>query len=249
MKIFDLDSPLMRFLGRVADLMIVNLLIIICCLPIFTIGPALTAGHYVCLKMVRHEETYIIKNFFKSFKDNFKQGTLIWLILLVAILIVAGDYYVIVKSGMEFHKVFKIFLIVAGAILGLICLFIFPVLAKFDNTIRATFRNAFIMSLVQLPKGVLMVVLYLAPWLIMEMYMQIVPVVLMLGISVPMFLSAMLYNKFFQKIEDNVLAEQEASAEPEEVEDDPDRIFSDKLDESLVEQNTNEAMIPGNKEN
>ena len=237
MKIFNLDSPLMVFLGKVADLMIINILTIICCIPIFTIGPALTAAHYVCLKMVRKEDTYIVRSYFKSFKENFKQGTLIWLIILAALLILVGDYYIIAKSGLEFHKVLKIAIIVVGVVLILVMMMVFPTLAKFDNTIKATLKNAFFMALLQLPKVVIMAVLYVAPLFIAAFYYQAVPVVMMLGISLPIFLSAMMYNKFFQKIEDNILAAQEEAEGPKKEEDDPDRIFSDKLDEALIAEN------------
>ena len=237
MKIFNLDSPLMQFLGKVADLMIINILTMLCCLPIITVGPALTAAHYVCLKMVRDEECYIVRSYFKSFKENFKQGVLIWLIILAAILILAGDYYIITKSGLEFSKVLTTAIIVVAIVLLMVTIFIFPTLAKFDNTIKATFKNAFFMAILQLPKTALMVVLYVAPVVIMAFFYQAVPVVMMLGISVPIFLSAMLYNKFFQKIEDNILEAQAEAEGPKEEEDDPDRIFSDKLDEALIEQN------------
>lgn len=237
MKIFNLDSPLMQFLGKVADLMIINILTMLCCLPIITVGPALTAAHYVCLKMVRDEECYIVRSYFKSFKENFKQGVLIWLIILAAILILAGDYYIITKSGLEFSKVLTTAIIVVAIVLLMVTIFVFPTLAKFDNTIKATFKNAFFMAILQLPKTALMVVLYVAPVVIMAFFYQAVPVVMMLGISVPIFLSAMLYNKFFQKIEDNILEAQAEAEGPKEEEDDPDRIFSDKLDEALIEQN------------
>jgi len=235
MKIFDLESPLMQFLGKVADLMIINCITLICCIPIFTIGPALTAAHYVCLKMVRKEDGYIVKNYFKSFKQNFKQATLIWMLLLAVILILAGDYYIIAKSGLEFHKIFKILLIIVGVVIAMVAMFIFPVLAKFDNTIRATIKNAFLMSLLQLPKVFLMVILYAIPLVVFIFWVQATPVVIMFGISLPIFLSAALYNKFFQRIEDGILEQQGGSEEAEE-EDDPDRIFSDKLDESLIGQ-------------
>ena len=237
MKIFNLDSPLMQFLGKVADLMIINILTMLCCLPIITVGPALTAAHYVCLKMVKDEECYIVRSYFKSFKENFKQGVLIWLIILAAILILAGDYYIITKSGLEFSKVLTTAIIVVAIVLLMVTIFVFPTLAKFDNTIKATFKNAFFMAILQLPKTALMVVLYVAPVVIMAFFYQAVPVVMMLGISVPIFLSAMLYNKFFQKIEDNILEAQAEAEGPKEEEDDPDRIFSDKLDEALIEQN------------
>ena len=71
MKFLSLDSPLMRFLGKMADLMILNLLVIFCSIPIITMGASLTAMHYVALKIVRNEEAYITKDFFKSFKCTF----------------------------------------------------------------------------------------------------------------------------------------------------------------------------------
>lgn len=73
MKIFDLDSPLMQVLNKVADLMWLNVLTLICCIPIFTAGASLTAMNYMALKIVRGEECYITRGFFKSFKMNFKQ--------------------------------------------------------------------------------------------------------------------------------------------------------------------------------
>ena len=76
-RFFNMDSPVMNFLGRVADLVWLNILYIICCLPIFTIGAATSALYYVTMKMVADEEGYITKSFFKSFKDNFKQATII----------------------------------------------------------------------------------------------------------------------------------------------------------------------------
>ena len=87
MKLFNLDSPLMQGLSKMADLMWLNVLTLLCCLPVVTMGASLTAMNYVALKIVRDEECYISKSFFKSFKENFKQATIIWLMILVAALI------------------------------------------------------------------------------------------------------------------------------------------------------------------
>ena len=83
-RIFNMDNKFFVFMGRVADLMILNILCIICCIPIITIGASVTAMYYVTLKMARNEESYIVRSFFKSFKENFKQATVIWLVALVA---------------------------------------------------------------------------------------------------------------------------------------------------------------------
>ena len=80
-RLFNMDNKFFTVMGRVADLIMLNVVFLICCLPIVTIGASLTALHYVTLKMTRNEESYIIRSFFKSFKQNFKQSTLIWILM------------------------------------------------------------------------------------------------------------------------------------------------------------------------
>ena len=116
MKIFDLDSPLMNVLNKMADLMWLNILTLICCIPIITAGAAFTSMHYVALKIVRNEESYITRSFFKSFKTNFRQATLIWLMILLIAAVLGGDYYIITKSGIQFSSVLVV-LIMAAAVL------------------------------------------------------------------------------------------------------------------------------------
>lgn len=234
MKLFNLDSPVMQALGKMADLMWLNVLTLICCIPIVTVGASLTALNYMALKIVRNEECYITRGFFKSFKENFKQATLIWLLMIVVIFFLAGDFYIMKYSGIEFSKVLQI-VIIAVAVLFVFCaMFVFPVLAKFENTLWRTIKNAFLMSIMQFPKTILMVVLYAVPPILFVLFYQTVPLVFLFGLSVPAWLSAMLYNKFFHQLEERVL-----SANPpveETVEDDgEERIFKDELDEELTE--------------
>ena len=81
-KFFDLDSPLMRFLSKLADLMILNIVFLITCIPVVTIGAAWTSLYYVTLKMVRDEEGTIVRSYFHSFRQNFRQATILWLAIL-----------------------------------------------------------------------------------------------------------------------------------------------------------------------
>ena len=89
---FGLDSPLMRFLSRLADIFILNILFLICCVPVITIGASATALYTVTLKMARNEESYMVKGFWKAFKSNFKISTIVWLIMLVLGIILGLDY-------------------------------------------------------------------------------------------------------------------------------------------------------------
>lgn len=90
-RFFNMDNKFFTFMSRVADLIILNLLCIVCCIPVVTIGPSIAAMFYVTLKMVRNEESYIVRGFFKSFKQNLKQGIVINLIMLVAALLLYFD--------------------------------------------------------------------------------------------------------------------------------------------------------------
>ena len=231
MKIFDLDSPLMNVLNKMADLMWLNILTLISCIPVITAGAALTSMHYVALKIVRNEESYITRSFFKSFKTNFRQATLIWLLLMLVAAILGGDYYIITKSGMQFSQVLVVLIMAAGVLVICTSLYVFPVLAKFDNTIMGTIRNAFIMSILQLPKTVVMFVMAFFPLIIYLVSLRLIPIIFLFGFSLPAYASAMLYNKFFQKLEDQLLSEQEPAPEISPEED--ERVFHDELDESL----------------
>lgn len=229
MKFFQLDSPLMNFLNKVADLMWLNILTMVCCIPIVTAGASFTALHYMALKIVRNEECYITRGYFKSFKENFKQATVIWLILLLVALVLAGDFYIISKAGIEFHIVIKVIIMAAAVLVLFTAVFVFPVLAKFDNTIKRTLKNAFVMSILQFPKTILMIVLYAVPAVVALLSYRAWPVVFLFCFSVPALIAAMLYNKFFQKLEDQILAEA-SEGEGTSGEEEDERIFKDELE-------------------
>lgn len=200
-RLFNLDSPLFSFLNRLADLFFLNILTMICCIPVITAGASLTALNYVVLKMVRNEEGYLTRAFFKSFKQNFKQATIIWLIFLAVIGILAGDAFIMKYSSVEFPSWLRIALTVLAFTVFFVWVHVFPVLAKFENSIRQTFKNALFMGILALPKTILMMVCWLIPVGASIFFIRAVPLVLILGISGPAFLCALLYNKTFKRFE------------------------------------------------
>lgn len=233
MKLFDVDSPLMQGLNKMADLLWLNVLTVICCLPVVTIGASLTALNYMALKIARDEECYITRGFFKSFRENFKQATVIWLIFLAVIIVLVLDFRIMLASEAEI-SVFMQTLMGASALFGLFAfMFVFPLLAKFDNPVRKTIKNAFLVSAVQFPKTILMIILYAIPVLLFFFVYFAVPLSLMFGLSVPAWLSAKLYSKFFRKLENQIL-EKEGSREGEGEPQEDERIFKDEMDPVLV---------------
>lgn len=147
MNIFSFNSWLSRFLYLVADIVLLHILWIICSLPIVTIGASTTALYSSCMKRIRRDEGYITGNFFRAFKSNFRQSTLIWLLLLA----VGGILYMDLWIGLSVEGVLgKIMLVSCSMLLiPFFCtvLYIFPVQAKFENRILDNLKNAFLMSL------------------------------------------------------------------------------------------------------
>lgn len=236
MKFFDLESPLMQGLNKAADLMILNILTLVCCIPIITAGASITAMHYMALKMARNEECYIVRDFFKSFKLNFKQATLIWLLVFFILVVLVGDFYIMNYMEMAFGNVLKIILTVIAFVALFTYMFLFPVLARFDNTIIRTFKNAFFIGIMQFPKTILMMILSVAPVVLFLFLPQIMPIIFCFGMAVPAWLSAKLYSNFFRRLEDQINAAnapEEGEIPPADEED--ERIFKDELDESLLE--------------
>ena len=212
-KIFNLDSPIMRALGRVADIVVLNILTFICCIPIITIGAALTAQHYVVLKMVRNEEGHIGRTFFKSFKENFRQATCIWLIFLAFIVIFGFDVYMFLYSGIEFPQ-FMVIMVGAFAIIAMMVgVYVFPVLSKFDNTVKNTIINSFKMAVISLPQTILMIIIYAVPVIMLLNSLQLVPIVAFFGLSGTAYVCAMLYNGIFKKFEPAEEAEENGEFE------------------------------------
>lgn len=232
MKFLDIDGPLMQFLSKMADLMWLNILTMVCCIPIITAGASLTALNYMALKIVRGEECYITKGFFKSFKDNFKQSTIIWCFFLLVAAVIGTDYRIMMNTELGESKAMKILIIAAAALVLFTFMFVFPVQAKFVNSVRRTIWNAFVFSVFQFPRTALMVVLYVIPFVIWYFFPYIFPVIFVFCLSLPAFLSAKLYNNFFLSLEEKILAQTDGEqSEAEEGEE--ERIFKDELDENI----------------
>ena len=237
MRILDIDGPLIQFLGKMADLMWLNILTMLCCIPIVTAGASLTALNYMALKIVRNEECYITRGFFKAFKDNFFQSTAIWFIFLLVAGILATDYRIMTTADVQISGVVRMAILVFGMITLFTFVFVFPVQAKFANPVKRTIWNAFVFSIVQFPKTILMIVLYVVPYVMVYLFNGIFPVIFVFCLSIPALLSAKLYNKFFMRLEEKIAAaDKEADGGAADDEEDV-RIFKDELDETIGQNN------------
>lgn len=223
-RLFDIDGPFMSGLSRFADIIILNILYLICCIPVFTIGAATTALYYVTLKMVRNEDCYTVKSFFKSFKLNFKQATCIWLIFLFAIIAIVTDFRIInggitTQAGLSvsISKAIVVMLFVSCIVLTFVLSYVFPILSKFDNTIKNTIKNAFLMSMKHLPSTVAIVVINLVPWVLIYLLPSLT-IILIISFALSAYGCSFLFNKIFKlyMVEKEVVADENFSINSDE---------------------------------
>ena len=207
-RFLNLDSPLMIFLSNLTDIVVLNVLCFICCIPIITIGPSVTAMHYVTLKIVRDEEIYVLRDYFKAFKENFKQSIIAWMVFLVITAVFFVDYLILKDMGLENTKVF--FMII-GAIYLLVCLtmmYVFPLMARFENSLKQTVKNAFFMSILHIFKTVIMAVIYAIPFVLLPLHYNVLMFFLLVGLSGPAYFNSFIWKSIFKKYEPEKVEEE-----------------------------------------
>ncbi len=203
MKFLNYDSPIMQFLSRLTDIFILNILFIVCSLPVVTIGASATALYSVTLKMAKNEESYIFQSYFGAFKSNFKQSTISWLILMLIGTVLWGDYRALGIMGEPLQRIFSFVLFAAGVLLLFTALYLFPYIARFENTIKNSIKNAFMISIAQLPYTLLLLLLFaLAAAFTLFIDLRITGFVwFVIGFSGIAYLNSFLLRRAFRRFE------------------------------------------------
>lgn len=203
-RFFSMDNKFFVFMGKVADLCLLNLVCLACCIPIVTAGASITALYYVTLKMVRNEESYIFKSFFKSFKQNFRQATIIHLIMVAAAVLLYLDTNIVKAMGEPMSQIMSVIFAVFTLVYAMILLYLYPILAKFYNSVKNTFTNAVLMAIRHLPYTIIMLIICALPLLIffvpsLQMQMTLILLLLLFGMAVIAYLNSFFLVKIFDK--------------------------------------------------
>lgn len=151
MKFLAIDSPVMRVLGRLGDIIILNMIFVVGCVPVITIGTSLSALYAVAMKMARGEEPSVWKEFWKAYKRNFKQATICWLIMAVVAILLFVDFRIIRVFQGSMYSVMRVILAIILGMWILMFQYLFPYIARFENGIFATLRNALLLAAVNIP--------------------------------------------------------------------------------------------------
>lgn len=205
MHIFDLEGPLFSVLTKVADLFILNILFIIFSLPIVTMGASWTALYTVTLKMSRDREGGIMSSFWAAFKSNFKKSTIIWLIILFFFWMGFFNLRIMGMVEIPFETFFYIISVMMMIFTFLLFLYVFPLLARFENTVKNTIKNAFLLEVAYFPWTMVLVAISLVPTialLFVPLRYGIVHILWVLfGFAVTAFFNSLIFEyKIFKKL-------------------------------------------------
>lgn len=159
---FKYDNVVFQFLITVADLVIVSVLWFLCCMGVVTFGASCTSAYYCVAKCIRYKTGYIHREFFKCFKENFKQSTIITVIFLAFAALMYFDFiYIWHHLNNLMVTLFMILVIVCVFVIS-VMIFAFPLLSRFDNGPGRTIKNAAAINMRYLYVGIYHVLLLAA---------------------------------------------------------------------------------------
>lgn len=164
--LFAPNSRFMRYLNRFADLMILNLLFLLTSIPIFTIGASLTALYSVCFRLGTDREGSTFRDYFAAFKENFRQATALFLLLLLWLMGTGGAAVIFCFMAGWMHYLFVPFAVLFIVVV-LVDSYVFPLLSRFENQNTITLKNAALLSLGYLPRSIIIGAINLFPFVLL----------------------------------------------------------------------------------
>lgn len=200
MKIFAKDSPLNRFTDTFGNLTLLNLMFVVSCFGIVTIPAALTALYACSLKLIREKE-FSIKFYWKSFRRDFRQSLVAGLVIAVTGAIFAANFY-ISKQMTELPAVFLYVLYFLVFLLACVASYIFPMIAQFENNLKAQIKNSILLALRHAPKTLIILLLNALPVLLfiidVSIFMFSLLLWMLFGFATVAYINSRNFAKIFQ---------------------------------------------------
>lgn len=199
-RIFNLDNPVLRFIGKIVDAIVLNFIWMICCIPVITFGPATTALYYALMRDVMDEEAHFVRAFFRSFKQNFKQGTVLGLIAIgVGAMFGAAAYaYGFMDKSQNFWNIMKGATLISLVVYAFIMQYVFAILANFHTTIFKAIQSAFYLSIRNVGWTLLMIFFMAVPFaLVIINFFNFLPVML-LGVGTVVYVDSYFLNRILK---------------------------------------------------
>lgn len=193
-----MENPVMRTLSVIADLIVLNLLTIVCCLPVVTAGASLTALNAAVIKILRGEESALAKDYFRAFRENFKKGSAMGLIFLLIFALLYVDYL----AAQTFIPTLCPVITAMTLLVLTLGLYAFALLARYENTLWGILKNALLLAVGYFPKTLGMAVFAVALWLLSVQFLRYgAPILFLFGLSLPCYVAILLMQKVFDNLE------------------------------------------------
>ena len=200
----DVDSPLMRGLANIADLVLLNLLWLVCCVPVVTIGPSTAALYTVAGRMARGDWPPVWKYFFRAFRENFKKAFLLSLCLLIPAGLLVTYLLLAMSGGLAGRPLLNGLCWVGVALIAFVCSYAWPLLARYENSLPQTLKNAVILPLANPFLAILVSLLNLLPLLLLlwkeRIFWTIWLFWILIGCSLTAYVNTKLLSRFFEKL-------------------------------------------------
>lgn len=200
MKFFSVESPLYKFLSKFLDVVKLNFLWILFSIPVVTVGASTVAAMSVALKMTDDEEGYIGKSFLKAFKENWKQGTFLWIITVIAVYAIYMDFQLF--EAVENNPiVFLIIGMVSIALAVVALLYSYPLAARYENTLINTIQNSINISRKYFGRTLLLVIVLAVEYIVFNFNKTMLFFGILVGPGFMIFTIAAFSKRIFQVIE------------------------------------------------
>ena len=212
MKFLSYDGILAKVVRYVWNLFLLNICFVLCCLPVFTIGAAMSAMYSVFMNS--SVESSVLRQYFTAFKGNFKKATLIWLILLPITAVLVANWYFLLSYRFNGDGMLMAVGIVATILYLSVTSFVFALQARYENTVWQTLKNALLLGIGKIFTGVLMSFVSLFPLIMfvvdLNVFINVVAIWIPWGFALQIQINSLLLGRVFKKIQQN--APQEADA-------------------------------------
>ena len=200
-NIFQWDSPFMQKLAMAGNLIVLNMLWILCSLPIVTMGAATAGMYYTVFQYLTNEEDAVFKPFFRGFAKNFKQATIVWVVLLATAALMVFNVRYLFAFGA--NNLVGVVIIVVSALLLLVQPQILPQIARFETDTKTVLQNAALLTMLHMPSSLLMAVLNVLPvavfFLFSKDFMQWLPLWVGIWFSLVAYLNGRMLLKIWSK--------------------------------------------------
>ena len=192
------DGKFVKVLNRIADLVGLNLLAILFCIPIITIGASITAVYGCIFRIQEKREGYLTKDFWKLFKECFRSSTIIYLVGVAVVAMLYLDYQIFgTDSRLD---ILQVLVVAGGIVVAEIFTYAFPMESYFENSLKATVKNALLLGISNIPYTLLMLGINVFPFFLVARIPVTFGIWFLIGISGVAWINSFFLKKIFSKV-------------------------------------------------